>query len=44
MSQYYQQIIDKDLDDLMPISYSLITEPDMSRNIKFKEILEKYHY
>jgi len=43
MSDYYEQVINQNIDDLMPITYSLITEPNMSQNFKFKQILDKYH-
>jgi len=36
MSQFYEKVIDEDIDELLPITYSLTTQPNMGANYKFK--------
>ena len=42
MSDFYTNVINEDIDELLPITYSLTTQPKMAANYKFKKILDKY--
>ena len=42
MNEYYKDIPNKSVDSILPATYHLITETDMSKNERFVEILEKH--
>jgi len=35
MSQFYEKVIGEDIDELLPITYSIYTSPNMDANLKF---------